>query len=468
MERDCKRENFLSNEPRKSARAGVDSFRKPRPDASRVLSFEVFSEVNNGEAYANLILPRALSDSSLDQRDRSFVTELVYGALRMQGRHDWILQQVSDRPWNEVDAGIVNVARLGVHQLFEMRVPTHAAVSATVELARKVLGESRATYVNALLRKVSAKTLEEWLSPLEEIEDSVARLAVRYSHPEWIVSAYFDLLREYDEVALALAANNVPAVPTLVSWPGRSTQQDLVALGGAATTYSSYGASSPGMPGELDLVRTRYAGVQDEGSQLVADVFSKAASQQDDWLDLCAGPGGKAALVSSIAMASHKQFFANEISASRANLVEQVIAQGEVWVGDGRKIGEHNQEFGAVIADVPCTGIGALRRRPEVRWRRKASDLAGLSQLQSELLDSAIGVTKPGGVIAYATCSPHMAETKVQVTSALKRHSNIRQISVAPYLPTNLSGATVGESMQLWTHRHGTDAMFLALFERIS
>jgi len=458
----------LSNEAKKPARAGVDSFRKPRPDASRLLSFEVLSEVNNGEAYANLILPRALTGSALDQRDRSFVTELVYGSLRMQGRHDWILQQVSDRPWNEVDAGIVNVARLGVHQLFEMRVPTHAAVSATVELARKVLGESRATYVNALLRKVSAKTLEDWLAPLDAMEDKITQLAVRYSHPEWIVSAYFDLLREYDEVAQALAANNVPAIPTLVAWPGRSTQAELVDLGGVATKYSPFGASSPVMPGELDLIRTRYAGVQDEGSQILASAFSNAAITQEVWLDLCAGPGGKAALVSSIAAQNGKEFFANEISASRANLVEQVIAQGEVWVGDGRTIIERGREFGAVLADVPCTGIGALRRRPEVRWRRKASDLAGLGQLQGELLDSAIAVTKIGGIIAYATCSPHMAETKVQVSAALRRHDTIVQIPVAPFLPGNLTDATVGDSMQLWTHRHGTDAMFLALFQRVS
>ncbi|TRZ87374.1 MAG: hypothetical protein D4R83_02700 [Streptomycetaceae bacterium] len=458
----------LSQPTGKQARAGVDTFKKPRPDASRVLAFEVFSEVNQGQAYANLILPRALSESNLELRDRAFVTELVYGSLRMQGRHDWILQQVSDRPWNEVDAGIVNVARLGVHQLFEMRVPTHAAVSATVELARKVVGEAKASYVNALLRKVSGKTLEQWLEPLELVEDRIAQLAVRYSHPEWIVSAYFDLLRESDEVALALAANNIPAVPTLVAWPGRSTQQELVDLGGVATLYSPYGASSPSMPGDLDLIRTRYAGVQDEGSQLVAHVFAQAAQAQQSWLDLCAGPGGKAALISSIASETDKSFTANEISDVRANLVEQVVAKGRVWVGDGRAIADHEEIFGAVIADVPCTGIGALRRRPEVRWRRKASDLAGLSQLQGELLDSAIGVTEVGGVIAYATCSPHLAETKVQVNSALKRHPGIVQIDVAPYLPANLQGATSGQSMQLWTHRQGTDAMFLALFRRVS
>lgn len=450
----------LSNTPSK--------FRKPRPDLSRVLAYEVLTLVNRGAAYANLLLPKALAESSLELRDRAFVTELVYGTLRMQGRHDWMLAQVSDRAWGEVDAGIVDISRLGVHQLMEMRVPAHAAVSATVELARKVLGESKATYVNALLRRVSKWNLEEWFASISSLEDPTARLSIKYSHPEWIVSAYFDLLREEEEVISALAANNVPASPTLVAWPGRSTQEDLLSLGGTATKYSPYGATSILLPIDIDLIRQRRAGIQDEGSQLVGSIFADAAKEKADWLDLCAGPGGKAALVSSLAQKLGKRFVANEISPARAALVEQVVAGGEVWVGDGRSIAEHGRTFGAVLADVPCTGIGALRRRPEVRWRRKPSDLAGLAQLQRELLDSAIDSTEIGGIIAYATCSPHLAETKVQVSSALRRRADIRQISIDPYLPENLQDAVTNGSMQLWTHRHETDGMFLTLFERVS
>jgi 16S rRNA (cytosine967-C5)-methyltransferase len=468
MGRALLRERVLSNIQPRRVKPGAKSFRSPRPDAARMLAFEVFTEVNRRAAYANLILPRALSESSLETRDRAFATELVYGALRMQGRHDWILSQVSDRLWESVDPGIVDVARLGVHQLFNMRVPVHAAVSATVELARKVLGESRATYVNALLRKVSARSLAEWLTPLQNLDDDIARYAIEYSHPEWIVSAYFDLLREKGEVVAALNANNIPASPTLVAWPGRSTQADLLELGGIATKYSPYGATLVGIPGELDLIRSRRAGVQDEGSQIVAITFAAAARAKSDWLDLCAGPGGKAALLSSIALESRKGFVANEISPVRAKLVEQVVVDGQVWVGDGRDVIHRAELFGAVIADVPCTGIGALRRRPEIRWRRKPSDLAALTQLQRELLDSAISVTEAGGVIAYVTCSPHLAETRVQVIDVLKRHSNIRQIPVQKYLIANLEDAVVGDAMQLWTHRHGTDAMFMAVFERIS
>ena len=124
-----------------------DTFKSPEPDAPRVLAFDLLTEVNRNGGYSNLLLPQALSASNFEVRDKGFVTELLYGTLRMQGRHDYILQRVSDRPLVEVDDGIVDICRMGVHQLFEMRVATHAAVSATVELTRKVIGESKASFV---------------------------------------------------------------------------------------------------------------------------------------------------------------------------------------------------------------------------------------------------------------------------------------------------------------------------------
>jgi 16S rRNA (cytosine967-C5)-methyltransferase len=443
-----------------------DSFKSPKPDAPRVLVYDILSEVNRRGGYSNLLLPQALNSSNFEQRDKGFITELLYGTLRMQGRHDYILSQVSDRPWSEVDEGIVDICRLGVHQLFEMRVATHAAVSATVELARKVIGESKASFVNAILRKVSAKALDEWLDPVRAINDPVTRLSILYSHPEWIVSAYFDLLKDYDRVESELATNNVPATPTLVSWPGSSTQQELVDLGGVATQYSPYGAKFEGAPGSLDVIRHRNAGVQDEGSQLVAHIFAQATRDAGKVLDLCAGPGGKAALISHICDVEGRDFVANEVSEARAKLVKNVVGKFPVWVGDGREIASHGQSFDAIIADVPCTGLGALRRRPEVRWRRTVQDLRALTELQRELADAAISTLSPGGIFGYATCSPHFAETLGQVKMILKDHSELEQIDVSPYLPSNLHEAVRDKSLALWTSVHDTDSMFLALFKK--
>ena len=444
-----------------------NTFKKPKADPVRLLVFDILTEVNRRDGYSNLLLPRALDASAFDQRDKAFATELLYGTLRMQGRHDYVLSQVSDRPWSEVDTGIVDVTRMGLQQIFEMRVPMHAAVSETVELARKVLGESKASFVNALLRKVSARPLEEWLEPVVLMNDEVSRLAITYSHPEWIVSAYFDLLRDYEEVRELLEANNTPAKPTFVTWPGRSEIAEFQEWGAVQTPYSSYGFRADVTPSALEAVRHRRAGVQDEGSQLVATIFAAAAADKSSWLDLCAGPGGKAALLASIASQNEHRFIANEISQIRADLVKQVVGAHEVWVGDARDIAARGECFDAILADVPCTGMGALRRRPEVRWRRSLSDLRELSLLQREISDAAISILNVGGVFGYATCSPHLAETSIAVADILKNHPELEQIDIQPYMPSGLEGGVRDKSMALWTQRHNTDAMFLALFRKI-
>ena len=430
------------------------------------MAYDIISEVNRRDGYSNLLLPQALASSSMDERDRGFTTELVYGTLRMQGLYDFIFSQISDRKWSEVDADIVDLARMGAHQIFSMRTPMHAAVSATVDVARKQLGESKGSFVNALMRKAGAQELSQWLEPLAQIKDPVARLAIQYSHPEWIVSAYLDLLKDLDLVEAELLSNNTPAQPTLVAWPGDSTQAELVELGAVATPYSQYGAKFNGAPGSLEIIRHRKAGVQDEGSQLVASIFASVTRDSSSTLDLCAGPGGKAALLSHLIESRGGDFVANEISEPRAKLVKNVIGKFGVIIGDGRRISEHGRTFDAILADVPCTGIGALRRRPEVRWRRTLKDLSPLLTLQIELAEAAITALKPGGFFGYATCSPHFAETSGQVKQILKNHPELELVDLTPHLPTNLTHAIRDGALSLWGYRHQTDSMFLAIFRK--
>ena len=273
-------------------------------------------------------------------------------------------------------------------------------------------------------------------------------------------------MKDIEKVEAELIANNTPAQPTLVSWPGLSTQVDLIALGGVTTPFSPYGAKVDSPPASIDLIRHRLAGVQDEGSQLVAHIFSLAAHGSERILDLCAGPGGKAALLSSIARESGRTFVANEVSEARASLVKKVVKGAQVWVGDGRKVAEHGESFDAVLVDAPCTGLGALRRRPEVRWRRTLQGLRELTELQLELAEGALSVLNPGGIFGYATCSPHYAETSVQVKAILKKHPELEQVDVTSYLPESLHGATRNGALSLWASVHNTDSMYLALFRK--
>lgn len=423
---------------------------------ARLLAFETLIEVEEDGAYSNLLLPKMLSKSSLSKVDRAFSAELVYGSLRLKARHDLFISHASSRPLSEIDLKVMIVLRIGVHQLKEMRVPSHAAINETVNLAKRVAGKSTGGFVNALLRKIDGVDITDLPFP----DDINRRLAAEYSHPEWIVSSYFDSLKGEDQVRKLLEANNLPARPTLIAWPGRCTQDELVECGASAIDGSGVAASYDGDPGEITAVRDRRAGVQDLGSQIVVEKFLATFEPNLRWLDMCAGPGGKAAYLSSFLKIHSGELVANEVSRERAKLVEQVVENCRVINHDGRNLPLDIGVFDRILLDAPCTGIGALRRRPEVRWRRTLQDLKNLTLLQSELLDAAATVLTSGGIIAYVTCSSHQAETKFQVRSFLGKNSNFKRVHVED------GRCDSDGDLQLWPHRDACDGMFLSLLQK--
>lgn len=447
--------------------------RRRGPDPARALAYRVLREVSEG-AYANLALGQALADARLDARDAAFVTELVAGTCRLAGTYDRVLAAASGRDVARLQPALLDVLRLGAHQLLSMRVPAHAAVGAGVELAAAEVGEKVAGLTNAVLRKVAARPLDAWLAALSAGEDAVGALALRTHHPRWIAEEYVRLLG--DEAEEALAANNVSPVPTLVVRPGLA---DLSELGGEPTRWSPFGARRPGNPADVDAVRQGRAGVQDEGSQLVALALAEASGGEGPadadapgaapWLDLCAGPGGKAALLAGLAADGGRRLVASEVAEHRARLVAQALRaySGDhapaVLCADGTAPPWREASFARVMADVPCTGLGALRRRPEARWRRRPGDVDDLVPLQRSLLASALDAAAPGGLVAYVTCSPHHRETTEVVGAALQASGrSVTPLTPAGPLPPDalLAG---GPFVQLWPHRHATDAMFLAL-----
>ena len=422
----------------------------------RLLAFEVIADVETQGLYSNIVLPQWLGKSKLSREDKALATELVYGTLRMRGRHDYLIAQASSRELSNIDEKVLIVLRLGVHQITQMRIPAHAAVYETVELAKKVVGQSSASFVNAVLRKIDSVT-----SRTVEMEpNNISNLATEYSHPEWIVSSYLDSLKSEEEVVELLKANNVPAQPTLIAWPGLSTIDELLDAGAIAIEGSLIAASYDGNPGEISAVRERRAGVQDRGSQLVIERFLDYFEDNLRWLDMCAGPGGKAAYLSSVIEQRSGEFVANEVSEQRAALVKQVVRNHQVICADARDLPESLGSFHRILLDAPCTGIGALRRRPEVRWRRTLADLKSLTQLQSELLDSAAKHLRENGIIAYVTCSSHQAETTFQTRSFLKRHANFER------LPVRDDRVDESGDLQLWTHRDQSDSMYLSLLQK--
>ncbi|MFL0358018.1 RsmB/NOP family class I SAM-dependent RNA methyltransferase [Curtobacterium flaccumfaciens] len=500
------------------------------------MAFDVLRAVQVDDAYANLLLPTRIRRAGLTARDAGFATELTYGSIRMLGRYDVIIALASGRRAENIEADVLDVMRLGAHQLLAMRTPTHAAVDATVELAREV-GARRATgFVNAVMRKIAARTDQEWDALITEGRAGDALLATRWSHPVWVVSALRDALaaeRSRDELAALLAADNAAPRVQLAALPGLATDEDIAtatartapdddtdaafadATGaddvpaalvpaddepeadGATGTVPPVRADEPavqadaapvspvgirgisGDPARVPGVAAGRLRVQDEGSQLAALALSRSSDVRagERWLDMCAGPGGKAALLAAEAQQGGATLVANELVPARAGLVRNALGvfgdHVRVVEGDARRYGRDGtgMTFDRILLDAPCTGLGALRRRPEARWRKLPEDVEELAALQTELLDAAVRVLAPGGTLAYVTCSPHLAETRGQVDALMGRHSDrLEQLDTATIVrgvaardPEIADGATA----QLWPHRIGTDAMFIALFRRV-
>lgn len=432
-----------------------------RRDAARTIAYRVLRAVTAEGAYANLELAR--QRTGLSATDAAFVTELVSGTCRGLGSYDLVIARAAGRELNTLQPAVVDALRLGTHQLLGMRVPTHAAISTTVDLAALEVGERVAGLVNAILRRVAERDWPGWLALLGEGEDELGRLALDHQHPRWIVEAWARVLPRA-ELGPALAADNIAPVPHLVVRPGLA---EVAELGGEPARWSPYGAYREGDPGSLPAVADARAGVQDEGSQLVALALTRVEAPTGPWLDLCAGPGGKSALLAGLARQQRSRLIASELQEHRARLVASNLraypepGRPVTLVADGTRPVWAPGSFARVLADVPCTGLGALRRRPESRWRRSPDDLPGLVALQRALLASAIASAAPGGVIAYVTCSPHPDETADVVATA----TGVTLLRAADYLP-EVPDAAAGDFVQLWPHRHGTDAMFLALLRR--
>lgn len=493
----------MNNDHRSKPHGGsrqAPSQRSRAADPKRGVAFEVLQQVREDDAYANLVLPKLLRQHRIPGRDAAFATELTYGTLRMQGSYDAIIAIASSRPFENIDGDVRDVLRLGVHQLLGMRVADHAAVAETVALARERVGIGASQFVNAVLRTVSERSLDEWLELVAPLTDDNGEaltgepfrkaLAARYSHPLWMIRAFREALIGHGsdpaELEDVLAQHNVPATATFVARPGLVSKDELAQSldrAGVPFTEGKYAhtalVSDAGSPGQVREVREATAGVQDEGSQFVALALTATESIKDGetWLDLCAGPGGKSALLAAVARENGARLEAVELHEHRAELVRQATKPSEdvvtIRVEDGREVGEYEPEkFDRVLVDAPCTGMGALRRRPEARWRRTPDDLASLAPLQRQLLESAIEATKPGGVVAYVTCSPHLAETQFVVEDVMRAHKDVEQIDAREVLtqisvePTKREDFGAGPAAQLWPHRHGTDAMFLALLKK--
>lgn len=475
----------MSGQERGSRRQGSPRTGERRenggPDRSvqpaRQAAFDVLRAVTESDAYANLMLPSVIAEAGLTPQDAGLATELTYGTLRRRGTYDAIIAAAADRSASDIDPAVLDALRLGAHQLLATRVASHAAVNESVNLVAAAQGRGAASFANAVLRRISREGIDYWQERIEQgARSDDERLALRTAHPVWVIRALRRALAAEDRVSeldALLDADNASPEVTLVALPG------LAETGEPRRPYAPTAFASPG--GDPHLIVAGSGGtirVQDEGSQLVALALAAAAPirEGERWLDLCAGPGGKTALLAAIAHENSVVLEANEIVPARAGLVRNALrpVPGDVVVHeqDGRVLASSRPgAFDRILVDAPCTGLGALRRRPEARWRKSPADVAELVPLQIELLTAALDALAPGGIAAYVTCSPHLAETTGVVQEVLRDRPGFTELDAALVVggvsqsPIDLAADGSGR-VQLWPHRHGTDAMFLALIQR--
>lgn len=441
----------------------------PSTDPARIAARELLRAVREDDAYANVVMPRITS--SLSARDAAFAMELGYGTLRWQGFVDEVLSRCTDRP--SIDPDLRDLLRLGAYQILFMRVPDHAAVDSTCNLVEGSHAVGRRGFVNAVLRRVAGHDLDTWRHLLTT-SNTTQDLAIQYSHPEWIVRALAESLtshgRDAAEISNLLEADNTPVRPALMA---RTVPvAELISNSHVEPgRWSSRAAIlTQGFPGQLTAIADRSAIVQDEGSQLVALALAAVPVDPPEtaWLDMCAGPGGKAALLEQCAQERGVRLSVVELHPHRAELMSHVLSESTViHVGDARQRPWGSMFFDRVLVDAPCTGLGALRRRPEARWRKKESDVAELVRLQDSLLDVAIDAARTGGVVGYVTCSPHLSETVDVVEEVCARRDDVELLDAREYFPSAMQLPNE-KWVQLWPHIHGTDAMFFAALRRVT
>lgn len=437
-------------------------------DAPRAVAFDVVRRVSEDDAFANLILPKALRKQKLKGRDAAFATEITYGTLRTLGVGDAVIAECSSRGLEDISPAVVDALRLGTYQVLYTRVEPHAAVDTTVRLV-EASGEVKAKgFANGIMRTITRTPAKVWLDKLAP-QGEIAGIAFKHAHPTWIAQSFSRVLG-LGELEAALAADSDRPSVHLVARPGEISAEELALMtGNEEGRYSPYAVyMESGDPGQLEPVRQGLAAVQDEGSQLIARAVCEATLEGEDtgrWLDLCAGPGGKAALMGALARIDSAHVDAVEVSPHRAALIEKTVSDlpVDVHVADGRNPGV-GEGFDRVLVDAPCSGLGALRRRPEARWRKAESDITELNQLQFELLSSALNLVRPGGVVIYSTCSPDLRETRGIVDRAV-RELSAEELDAHALIP-DMGDVGHEKSVQMWPHRHGTDAMFFAALRR--
>ncbi len=438
---------------------------------ARDVALKIINEVDTGGAYANIALARELGRRPLSDQDRRFVTELVYGTVKAGATLDWLLGHYCSRPLAKIDPVIRNILRMGVYQIFFLsRVPVSAACNQAVELAKRHGHAGTVKFVNAVLRSAGR---EPGKAAYPDADSEPARyLALKYFHPEWLVSRWLARLG-FAACEALLAANNATPPLSLRTNTVRISREGLLArlaeegAAGEPSLWTPEGIVCREYPAlaRLNSLKEGLFQVQDESSMLVAHVVGPKPGEFV--IDACGAPGGKsthlAALMGNEGRVLSTDLYEHKLKLTMDNAARLGLGIIETNVFDATKLDTvYAGQADRVLVDAPCSGLGVLRRKPDSRWRKSESMLRELPLLQSAILASAAACVKPGGVLVYSTCTTEPEENEAVVSAFLAGRDDFALVSAGALLPV----PQAAEMVQLWPHTDGVDGFFIARMER--
>lgn len=442
------------------------------PAKAREVALEVYHRSLRAGSFANILLPRVLAKSDLERRDKAFVTELVYGALRRKGAVDFALEFFSTRPLSDVPPLALDAIGLGAYQILYMGVPDRAAVHESVELVKRRFHRGVAAFANALLRRLST---EKEKIPWPRFEDDPIRhLSVVESHPEWLVRMWVDELGLDRAAAICRANNEVPRLTVRANLlkTTASGLKSALEKRGWRVERGKYVPEALVLHdgGELSKELEFKSGlfyVQDESSMLA--VRALGALPGMTVIDLCSGPGGKTTYLGEL-MKNDGLIISVDASPKRLKLVEGACRRMGVSIAafvaaDATRLSDFMKEpVDAILLDAPCSGLGVLAARPDARWRKSPQQIEELASLQARMLESAAAFVKPGGRLAYSVCTISKREGADQARRFLAAHPEFAAEELAEALPDALRSDVEEGSIQLLPGKHSTDGMFISRF----
>ncbi|MGQ9610545.1 MAG: 16S rRNA (cytosine(967)-C(5))-methyltransferase RsmB [bacterium] len=438
----------------------------------REIALKILLMVNSGRDRARNVLDNFIKEMDIKEPDKSFLSELVYGTIRWYGKLDWIISQfVPSKKLKKFQPEIVEILRLGLYQLFFLRnVPDYAAVNESVILAKKYGNVGASGLVNAVLRRVIRD--KDKIKHLKLEEDPVKYIAVNYSHPEWMIEQWIKRYGVEETIKLCMANNLRPPIYARVNL----LKTDRKKLLNYLNNEGIKARESPNLSESIEIIdlvvpiyelssyKLGLFQIQDEGAMLISHILDPKPGEII--IDACAAPGGKTTHIAEL-MQNKGKIFAFDIDIKRLNLLKENCTRLGITIVEAIESDSSNlskyELADRIIVDVPCTGLGVLRRRIESRWRRTIDNVNSLPEFQYKILEGSAKCLKPGGVLVYCTCTIEPEENEQIIYRFIKAHPNFKIQSVKPYLPKQLQDKNIVTPegfMQTLPHLHNMDGFF--------